>query len=89
MELVLQAHKSLAYVTNSEVILCEGAGSCSELNLMERDVVNLPLVRRLGCPWLLVSGASIFVGGEYTGERFKLKHDMRDLDRLGSSGLFD
>ena len=52
MELVLKAHASLADVTNSEVVVCEGAGSCTELNLMERDVVNLPLVRKLNCPWL-------------------------------------
>lgn len=56
MELVLQAHSECARVTKSEVVICEGAGSCTELNLMERDVVNLPLVRKLGCPWLLVAG---------------------------------
>ncbi|EED90084.1 cobyrinic acid synthase, partial [Thalassiosira pseudonana CCMP1335] len=63
MELVLKAHASLADVTNSEVVVCEGAGSCTELNLMERDVVNLPLVRKLNCPWLLV--ADIDKGGVF------------------------
>lgn len=61
MELVLDAHGQLA--RDSDVIVLEGAGSCTELNLMERDVVNLPLVRRLDCPWLLV--ANIDPGGVF------------------------
>lgn len=61
--LVLEAHKQLAEVTGAQVIVIEGAGSCTELNLMERDVVNLPLVRALNCPWLLV--ANIDPGGVF------------------------
>jgi Cobyric acid synthase len=61
--LVLEAHKQLAEVTGAQVIVIEGAGSCTELNLMERDIVNLPLVRALNCPWLLV--ANIDPGGVF------------------------
>jgi adenosylcobyric acid synthase len=60
---VLEAHASLARVTISDLIVVEGAGSCTELNLMERDIVNLPLVRRLNCLWLLV--ADIDKGGVF------------------------
>lgn len=59
MELVVDAHDRL----DAEVVILEGAGSCTELNLMERDVVNIPLVRRLNCPWLLV--ANIDPGGVF------------------------
>jgi len=61
--LVLEAHASLARLTNSECIVAEGAGSCAEMNLMDRDFVNIPLVRRLRCPWLLV--ADIDKGGVF------------------------
>ena len=63
MDLVLQAHKRLINLTSSQVIVIEGAGSCTELNLMDRDVVNLPLVRKLHCPWILV--ANIDPGGVF------------------------
>jgi hypothetical protein len=45
--MVLDSHLSLAAVTGAEVIVIQGAGSCSELNLMDGDIVNLPLVRCL------------------------------------------
>jgi adenosylcobyric acid synthase len=61
--MVLESHQALAEVTDCDVILMEGAGSCTELNLMERDIVNLPLVRALNCPWLLV--ANIDCGGVF------------------------
>ena len=61
--LVVEVHSSLARSTNLEWILVEGAGSCTELNLIERDIVNLPLVRKLQCPWLLV--ADIDKGGVF------------------------
>jgi adenosylcobyric acid synthase len=63
MSLVLRAHQQLAHITSSEVIVLEGAGSCTELNLLERDVVNLPLVRKLNCSWILV--ANIDPGGVF------------------------
>ena len=63
--MVLDAHNRLADVTDAEVIILEGAGSCTELNLMERDIVNLPLIRKLkpACRWLLV--ANIDPGGVF------------------------
>eukprot|EP00934_Nitzschia_sp_Nitz4_P000162 Nitzschia sp. Nitz4//scaffold354_size22159//7331//12950//NITZ4_008577-RA/size22159-processed-gene-0.17-mRNA-1//-1//CDS//3329548932//162//frame0 len=61
--MVLESHQALAEATNCDVVLMEGAGSCTELNLMERDIVNLPLVRALQCPWLLV--ANIDCGGVF------------------------
>ena len=62
-KMVVEAHATLARSTNSQVIVVEGAGSCTELNLMDRDIVNLPLVRKLHCPWLLV--ADIDKGGVF------------------------
>ena len=46
-KMVLESHQALADVTKADVIVMEGAGSCTELNLMDRDIVNLPLVRAL------------------------------------------
>jgi adenosylcobyric acid synthase len=75
LELVLRAHDDLIQHTNADVVVMEGAGSCTELNLMSRDIVNLPLVRALrqrrqngkgsvgGCNWLLV--ANIDCGGVF------------------------
>ena len=45
--MVIESHRALADVTKADVIVIEGAGSCTELNLMDRDIVNLPLVRAL------------------------------------------
>ncbi len=45
--MVMESHHALAEATGAEVIVIEGAGSCTELNLMDRDIVNLPLVRSL------------------------------------------
>ena len=46
-----------------DVIVIEGAGSVSELNLRPFDLVNLGLVTRLGAPWVLV--ADIERGGVF------------------------
>lgn len=62
-KMVIESHQALAEETNAEVVVLEGAGSCTELNLIERDIVNLPLVRELGCHWLLV--ANIDSGGVF------------------------
>lgn len=59
----MEAHASLVKRTAADVVVVEGAGSCVEMNLMDRDIVNLPLVRRLQCPWLLV--ADIDKGGVF------------------------
>ncbi len=50
---VLDAYRSLA--SRFDVIVLEGAGSVTELNLRQFDLVNLGLATRLGAPWLLVS----------------------------------
>eukprot|EP00980_Cylindrotheca_fusiformis_P015075 scaffold4157_cov136-Cylindrotheca_fusiformis.AAC.25 len=62
-KMVLQSYKELGKATEADVIVLEGAGSCTELNLMDRDIVNLPLVRAIDCSWLLV--ANIDCGGVF------------------------
>jgi adenosylcobyric acid synthase len=37
-----------------DVVICEGAGSPAEINLMENDIVNLGLAQRAGMPAVLV-----------------------------------
>ena len=46
-----------------DVVVVEGAGSVSELNLRQHDLVNLGLVTRLRIPWILV--ADIERGGVF------------------------
>jgi adenosylcobyric acid synthase len=58
---ILAAYQDLA--RRFDVIVIEGAGSVSELNLREFDLVNLGLVTRLNSPWLLV--ADIERGGVF------------------------
>jgi adenosylcobyric acid synthase len=50
---VMEAYENLA--ARFEVVVIEGAGSVTELNLRQWDLVNLGLVTRLSVPWLLVS----------------------------------
>ena len=40
--------------TRYDVVVCEGAGSPAEINLLEHDLVNLGLARRAGIPAILV-----------------------------------
>ncbi len=61
LERVLAAWRRLA--EQYEVIVMEGAGSAAELNLKDRDLVNLGLAARLGVPVLLV--ADIDRGGVF------------------------
>lgn len=61
LERVLTAYRRLA--EQYEVIVMEGAGSAVELNLRERDLVNLGLAVRLNAPALLV--ADIDRGGVF------------------------
>jgi adenosylcobyric acid synthase len=37
-----------------DVVVCEGAGSPAEINLLDRDIVNLPLARAAGVPAIVV-----------------------------------
>src|SRR3954463_770263 len=59
--IVLDAYANLA--ARFDAVIIEGAGSVSELNLREHDLVNLGLVTRIGCPWMLV--ADIERGGVF------------------------
>ncbi len=62
----LRAHVRAAYddlARRFDVIVIEGAGSVSELNLRDVDLVNLGLVTALRAPWLLV--ADIERGGVF------------------------
>ena len=62
----LRAHVRAAYddlARRFDVIVIEGAGSVSELNLRATDLVNLDLVVRLRAPWMLV--ADIERGGVF------------------------
>jgi adenosylcobyric acid synthase len=58
---VLAAYEDLA--RRFDVVVIEGAGSVSELNLRATDLVNLDLVVRLRAPWMLV--ADIERGGVF------------------------
>ena len=58
---VLNAYESLA--SRFDVIVMEGAGSVTELNLRQFDLVNLGLATRVQAPWLLV--ADIERGGVF------------------------
>jgi adenosylcobyric acid synthase len=50
---VLECHRRLA--REFDVIVVEGAGSAIEVNLADRDIVNLPLARLIDSPCLLVA----------------------------------
>ncbi len=58
---VLAAYRTLA--DRFDVVVIEGAGSVTELNLRHADLVNLGLVTALGAPWILV--ADIERGGVF------------------------
>lgn len=80
-----------------DVVVVEGAGSVSELNLREHDLVNLGLVTTLGIPWIVV--ADIERGGVFgslVGTMQLLTPDERALFRgfavnkfRGDVSLFD
>ena len=78
--IVLAAYEDLA--RRFDVIVIEGAGSVSELNLREHDLVNLWLVTAIRAPWLLV--ADIERGGVFgsvIGTTELLTADERSLFR--------
>ncbi len=59
--IVSAAYQDLA--SRFDAVVIEGAGSVSELNLREYDLVNLGLVTRIQVPWMLV--ADIERGGVF------------------------
>ena len=92
---VVEAYEDLS--SRFDVIVIEGAGSVSELNLRDHDIVNLWLVTRLRVPWMLV--ADIERGGVFgsvIGTTQLLTADERSLFRgfavnkfRGDVSLFD
>jgi adenosylcobyric acid synthase len=65
-----------------DVVVCEGAGGAAEINLLERDLVNLPLARDAGIPVVLVG--DIERGGVFAalhGSVDLLPDDLRPLVR--------
>jgi adenosylcobyric acid synthase len=92
---VLAAYESLS--RRFDVIVIEGAGSVTELNLRGHDLVNLGLVTRIRAPWLLV--ADIERGGVFAsvvGTVHLLSAEERSLFRgfainkfRGDVSLFD
>jgi adenosylcobyric acid synthase len=92
---VFEAYEDLS--SRFDVIVIEGAGSVSELNLRDHDLVNLGLVTRIRAPWLLV--ADIERGGVFgsvIGTTQLLTPDERSLFRgfavnkfRGDVSLFD
>lgn len=75
---VLEAYEDLA--RRFDVIVIEGAGSVTELNLREYDLVNLGLVMKIRSPWMLV--ADIERGGVFgsvIGTAGLLSADERSL----------
>jgi adenosylcobyric acid synthase len=92
---VLTAYQDLS--NRFDVIVIEGAGSVTELNLRDHDLVNLDLVTRIRAPWMLV--ADIERGGVFgsvIGTHHLLTPDERSLFRgfvinkfRGDVSLFD
>ena len=92
---VLDAYDDLS--SRFDVIVIEGAGSVTELNLREHDLVNLGLVTRIRAPWMLV--ADIERGGVFgsvIGTSHLLTSEERSLFRgfavnkfRGDVSLFD
>jgi adenosylcobyric acid synthase len=92
---VLDAYHEFA--NRFEAVIVEGAGSVSELNLRQYDLVNLGLVTRIRAPWLLVADIERRgVFGSVIGSVGLLTPDERSLFRgfainkfRGDMSLFD
>ena len=92
---VLAAYDDLA--SRFDVVIAEGAGSVTEINLRRHDLVNLWLVLERAIPWILV--ADIERGGVFgavAGTMALLQAPERDLFRgvlinkfRGDAALFD
>jgi adenosylcobyric acid synthase len=96
----LRGHVRAAYqdlASRFDVVIIEGAGSVSELNLRDVDLANLPLATGVQAPWLLV--ADIERGGVFAsilGTMAVLQPEERALFRgfainkfRGDRSLFD
>ena len=80
LEKALESFHRLA--SRFDVIVLEGAGSAVEVNLKERDIVNLPFAKAVGSPAVLV--ADIDRGGVFAsivGTFALLDDEERDLIR--------
>ena len=78
--IVAAAYHELA--SRFDAVVIEGAGSVSELNLRQHDLVNLGLVTRIRAPWILV--ADIERGGVFAsviGTAHLLSSEERALFR--------
>jgi adenosylcobyric acid synthase len=78
--IVQAAYQDLA--SRFDAVIIEGAGSVSELNLRQHDLVNLSLVTAIQAPWILV--ADIERGGVFgsiVGTTQLLSADERELFR--------
>ena len=76
LPMVLDALEELREVF--DVVLCEGAGGAAEINLLDRDIVNLPLARAAGIPAIVVG--DIERGGVFAslyGTHALLPEDLR------------
>jgi adenosylcobyric acid synthase len=65
-----------------DVVICEGAGSPAEINLLDGDIVNLPLARAAGLPGIVVG--DIDRGGVFAslvGTMAVLPDDLRAVVR--------
>ena len=80
MDSAEEAFERLA--ASHEMIVCEGSGSPVELNMMDRDIANIGLMRRLSIPSILV--ADIERGGVFAavyGTWLLMPEDVRPLLR--------
>jgi adenosylcobyric acid synthase len=92
---VLDAYADLA--RRFEVVVIEGAGSVSELNLRAHDLVNLGLVTRIEAPWILVAdierggvfGSVAGTVGLLTSEERRLFRGFAINKFRGDTTLFD
>ena len=72
-ELRAVVHEALAGLRRRyDVVVCEGAGGAAEINLLDDDLVNLPLARDAGIP-------AILVGDIERGGVFAALHGSLDL----------
>ncbi len=78
LETAVRAYRKLA--SEHGIVVCEGSGSPAELNLMDRDVANIGMMRALKLPSILV--ADIERGGVFAaiyGTWLLMPEDVRPL----------